>query len=381
MANTPVNDNLDGFSFTPGIVMVDKDTFYYFFVDEDDDDPKYTKSADGGATWATAVTMGIFTVSAGLGGIWYDRWTPGDTSGTKIYIAHWDKLSGNDLFYQSLNTSGDSLGTNKFIAELTTASARITKAVGGNLYIWTPDTFVRSTDGGANWGGRTQPPAIAGGAFLFPAQWRDDDADIAMIAANSSFILNLYEYDDSANTWSTTAIYTPTGGATSDLAVTLRQSDGHLIMVHKDEITQWTDIDLRTFDIAASITEKTKVALDVQSGFNPTIMVADNDDILFAYSVGATRQTGEYRTSTDGGTTWSGATTFTEGVPATSYTRLTVPYNLPGGGIFAPIFVDVGTTPDTAFINLVNAVEFAAAAAATIAVIWVTQQRRVGWKP
>lgn len=45
-----------------------------------------------------------------VSGVWYDRWTPGDNTGTYIHIVTFD--SGNDDFwYTRLNTSSDTLTT------------------------------------------------------------------------------------------------------------------------------------------------------------------------------------------------------------------------------------------------------------------------------
>src|SRR3989304_3729819 len=62
----------------------------------------YRKTTDGGSTWSGAITIeagGGGLTAANACGIWYDRWTPGDDTGTKIHIVHGRAQADNNLRY------------------------------------------------------------------------------------------------------------------------------------------------------------------------------------------------------------------------------------------------------------------------------------------
>ncbi len=71
-------------SSQPRSVFTTDQIGYIFYVDSDGL-TKYSKTTNGGTTWAAAVTVSnqasVVDVS-----VWYDRWTPGDTTGNNIYI-------------------------------------------------------------------------------------------------------------------------------------------------------------------------------------------------------------------------------------------------------------------------------------------------------
>jgi len=374
MADVLITNLVASYNLFPGIVMVDTLTFYFFFVDTTDTRIRYVKSTDGGATWGSPVNLDLgTTVGNSNGAIWYDRWTAGDT-GTEIHLAYSDSVS-EVFYYNSLDTSGDSVNGRVAMTASVIGSIKsvgIAKAIDGKLYAKVgfaiaPTLFLRSTTGGASWGGRTDVTTPDARCRMFSAQWRDDDADIAMVAGDVTDTVKLLEYDNSANSWpSTTTILTATvGSGHANIGAAPRASDGHLIVCMLDIVTQWTDIKLRVFDVngAASITELTNIVIDIEAGFTPSVFVDVNDDIYIAYAIVAagSRSDAAYVISTNGGTTWSSPVSFPE-APPTNIKYLSVPHNMPDGGLFAPLFIDNSPTPDEAFLNLNNSVAVGGAA-------------------
>ena len=114
-------------------------TGYIFFIDSSAD-LHYRKTTDSGASWGTEVSVRTGTVQKFA--IWYDKWTKDDT-GDIIHIAFVD--SGlNDITYNSLDTSDDSLGgevttfsgsTADTVQDWANSCVSIVKERGGNVYV------------------------------------------------------------------------------------------------------------------------------------------------------------------------------------------------------------------------------------------------------
>ena len=125
-------------------VFIDDNTGYTFYKDSNSQ-CVYSKTTDAGATWGTAVTVDSQTDCLKIV-VWYDRWTPGDLTGTDIHIATMD--SGDDaLFYNSLDTASDTLllGSSPVNATINSGQGptftdtlnahTITKATDGSIYL------------------------------------------------------------------------------------------------------------------------------------------------------------------------------------------------------------------------------------------------------
>jgi hypothetical protein len=135
--------NANNFSGTQ-TVFLDDDIGYTFYKDSNSQ-CVYSKTTDSGATWGTAVTVDSQTDCLKVV-VWYDRWTPGDTTGTNIHIATMDS-SDDRIFYNRLDTSGDTLllgsspvntGVNSGQGGSFTDSINahtITKATDGKVYV------------------------------------------------------------------------------------------------------------------------------------------------------------------------------------------------------------------------------------------------------
>ena len=294
-----------------------------YIVYDNGSDIVYKKTTDGGQTWGADVIViqPAGGHSHGLA-VWWDKWTS-DDRGSLIHVVS----GGNSLTvavrYRNLDTAADTLGTEyTVIASQVPAgygSLSLTKARNGYLFLTglngaTHVGLQRSVDGGVTWTSRTSPlgaPVID--YDLHPGN-EADPADVWLISYNDTGgfrDLWLKVYDNSANTWSSALI--TTGGPIVfpyRISSTTRQSDNHVIVIAPDNF--WNAVhNIKCWDIAsaASITPKTNVVTGIQYENGTNVFYDQLNDILYvAYVRGATGLTDEkiyYRTSTDGGTTWS----------------------------------------------------------------------------
>lgn len=93
---------------SPTTVFISTSTGYAFYRDSGGA-CVYSKTTNGGVTWGTAVAVSSFTDCISVA-VWYDRWTPNNTTGNLIHIATID-TANDDIFYRQLNTTNDSLST------------------------------------------------------------------------------------------------------------------------------------------------------------------------------------------------------------------------------------------------------------------------------
>jgi len=123
---------------SPTTVFISQTTGYAFYRDSNGS-IVYSKTTDGGATWGTPVAVTAQTDTIQVA-VWYDRWTPGDTTGNLIHIAYID-TGDDDIWYRALNTSNDTF---------TAAEVNITAGLGyaGTLAAGTNHvTITKGTDG------------------------------------------------------------------------------------------------------------------------------------------------------------------------------------------------------------------------------------------
>jgi len=152
---------------SPQVVFTTDSIGYAFYIDETGDDVRYKKTTDGGATWGGEVDLsGDFNF--GTVGVWYDQWTPGDTTGTKIYMVAGEPAT-DDVWFKTLDTNGDTLsptGTTWTTVAAGTSwnprissGASVTKNTDGNLFATCSSTAAldvyKSTNGGTNWSATT----------------------------------------------------------------------------------------------------------------------------------------------------------------------------------------------------------------------------------
>lgn len=369
-------------------VCTDKDTIYEFF--EGTGGFSYSKSTDGGATWAADVPIGSGGI---IYAIWYDKWTPGN-SGTVIHIWYANAVA-DDVFYRSLTTATDTLGTETTVVAHATMGNADTlntlsgcRAQGGNLYVAVGInagtdllTFYRSTDAGANWTSRTSPMEALGDYIqLYPANLADTNDIWGVYLDVSADELSLKTYDDSANDWTSTAAETSISGAgglvetthtnsNSQFFGSIRLSDEHLLLAFWNAYDGAT-ADLKFYDItnAGTITAKTDVVSNSDDCFACAVFIDQNTDDIYVGYLGKSDGSETalatvkvyYKKSTDDGTTWGSE----------------VPYSEDTGDDFRALTCDLGGTTslmafawyddddNDLFFGVTNSIEITAPAAA-----------------
>lgn len=231
------------------VVFTTSSIGYWFYIDSGGAFV-YSKTTDGGATWGAAVTVGSATTQVAYD-VWFDQWTPGD-SGTLIHTWFFD-TTNDDVFYRTLDTNGDALGTQRTVFNGATAVAGRgtfvsgTKTRSGYLYCaYDIDAGAerglhRSTDAGVTWSASlstTFVEATLDEAMLFPASGTGDDDDCWAIYIDASAVqlsMKMWDSSAAAQVESTGFTFTPNG---TDLtgqfgySGTLRLSDGRLILAY-----------------------------------------------------------------------------------------------------------------------------------------------------
>lgn len=301
-------------------------------------DMYYSKTTDGGATWAAAVQLVASGAFRG-GSVWFDKWTPGDV-GTKIHVA-WFESTGSDVHYINLDTASDTISSATTVfngasasgasAGFTNTACFIAKSKGGNIYVGydidngTEVGFNKSTDGGANWSAALASPfeGVTDDTYiLFPGNVADPQDMWLIYWDNSANEISIKVYDDSLDSWAETSIATSMSqGTTVDLVMAMngavRKSDGHIILAAWNGHSAPT-ADLRVWDVngSASIVEKTVVITDTDQAAGIAVFINQvSNDIYLTYIRGTTYPGTTkvfYRVSTDGGATWSGETAYSE---------------------------------------------------------------------
>lgn len=140
------------FGTSPNVVFVSDQVGYSFFTNTAAD-LVYRKTTNGGTSWGAQT---VLNNSQGFlkWAIWYDRWTPDDTTGTKVHIIT-TVAATDDMYYLTLDTSTDSVSSLTNISSvpgpaLTNTMDRnniisITKATDGKVFAGLHDAGTSST--------------------------------------------------------------------------------------------------------------------------------------------------------------------------------------------------------------------------------------------
>ncbi len=333
-----ITNGIPGKAFGPSgrALVVPNGTDVYAFYNASSNDLVYTKSTDGGKTFAAPVTVDAGAIEFFC--VWFDKWTPGD-AGTLVHI-WWLESTGSDVKYRNLDVSTDTFGA-AAVTVFDGASVSIggnnaltgAKMRGGNLLVafdidgGTETGCYRSTDGGANWTSRANPNEAASTDYylMFPGNEADNQDAWLVFWDRSADELSLKTYDDSGDSWAEASI--ATGFADQDyfsaatsiypqFAGAIRDSDNHLMLV------AWNSYDVATADLACwdingagSITAKTNVNTDTDDCQCCGVSIDQTTDVIYVYYIGKSDGSEVVGTSThlwrkqsaDGGATWTGA--------------------------------------------------------------------------
>ena len=326
------------------VVFVTSAIGYWFYIDSGGQFV-YSKTTNGGASWGAAVTISSATTNIAFD-VWFDQWTPGD-SGTVIHTWYFDSTV-DDALYRTLDSNGDTLGTQRVVFAGATAVAGRgtfisgTKCRSGYLYCaydldaGAEKGLHRSTDGGTTWSASlsaTFIEATLDEAMLFPASNTGDNNDCwAIYHDDDANALTLKMWDSSAAAAVESATIQTHLANVTDLtgqfgwSASVRNSDGHLILAAvSDRDTATADHQVWDINGTGSITAKTAIVTNIDDHYYPQVFIDQaSDDIYVGYNgvrngsdTLGTLSNIRYVVSTDGGTSWSaGNTTYSEGAAA-----------------------------------------------------------------
>jgi hypothetical protein len=310
-------------------IVFTSDSNGYIFYPDGDGRCKYSKTTNGGTSWGAPVQVDTQTDCISVG-VWYDQWTPGDTTGTMIHVITLDSGS-SDVWYTQLNTSGDSLSTTLTVSganqsgSLTanTNFAVITKSSTGSLYTAisdNTDSFMLRCDSSctsniSNWTEAGTNPFDADTDYVGLMPLTSGDV-LAVRWDISADIIHSREYEDGTNTWDAggwvTVLSSADENQTYDDMFSFAQNPANsniYMSVVEDASTLGTD-DVKAFSYdGTSWATLTDIATDTPEGVNASALQFDeNTSTLYATyinyrSLNAGSPYLKY--STDFGTTWS----------------------------------------------------------------------------
>lgn len=226
---------------------------------------QYRKTTNGGSSWNGAVSVDTQTDCIGVA-VWYDQWTPGDT-GTTIHIVTMDTGSA-DLFYNSLNTSGDTLASSTARAVETVASTTatfasnanrpaITKSTTGVIYVGADDatgtgTTIRRCSSNctitSNWSDVGTPPQ--GNADSWSMYMPLSGGNIMLVNRSTGNLLRFSIWNGTSWTVFQNINATAIRGTTYDvnMAMTLDRDNNNIYLAYVTDADNFTtaDHDVRT---------------------------------------------------------------------------------------------------------------------------------------
>jgi hypothetical protein len=337
-------DATDEFSPSPAVVFTNATTGYVFFIDSPSQDLVYRKTINGGLVWS-----GSFIIDTAIAGwtslaVWYDQWTPGDTTGTKIHIAFSDDNT-DDYYYTYLDTNDDSFGVSinaillgTAITELSVGVPGITKSASGNLFLsgnfntTAGGKVAKSTDGGTSWSDVTPSgwSSVAADQIQVLPLLTDNDI-IAIKEETGSNAIKYQTYYEASTSWagSWRTIATSTEHTTYDqwFSATIKKSTGDVYLAHANYTANANnDIEFWSFDDgnrSAGFSQGANLFTDDATVMMPVPLVDENSgDVYVAYLRGtlasATRVYS--KKSTDGGSSWgSESASLSPGIVDTYY--------------------------------------------------------------
>lgn len=317
------------FGASPAVVFTTDQIGYSFFITATTVDLAYKKTTDGGTTWSAVVVIDTAVTGWTNVAVWYDQWTPGDTTGTKIHIAASDTTT-DDIYYTFLDTNGDTLkgsvvaavsGTTTLNA-LADGPPTITKGASGNYFIaanfasTAGGKVSKATDGtGDTWTDAT-PASWSSVAIdqiqLLPLSTDNDVIAIRADTANND--IDSRVYDEVGDAWDTswTSIGSLTENTTYDqwFSASIKKSTGNVSLAVANQTNNAAnDINFYSFtDSGRTWTQGGNLITNDATVMMPATLIDENNaDIYVAYLRGTVEATmGIYfRKSTDGGATWS----------------------------------------------------------------------------
>lgn len=308
----------------PALVFINDTIGYMFYKDSGTATIGYSKTTDGGDTWGARVATTAQTDIAGFN-IWYDRWTPGDTTGTIIHIAMTD-TGGDDIWYDTVNTNGDAQGTEvaldaTAVTLTTTDKLTITKNTTGTIFVGYADA---STAGiskvrkcsvtcstGTNWANAGTSPLTQTTDYIKLVPLASGNVMLIQdLLASNTVRSNIYRTNNTWSGWTTIdASVVENTNYPDTISATVDRSTNYIYLAYGADIAGTNTADIRTAIYnGATWTRKTDVITNANTVTNFDIFRDENTgDIYCAYLRGTagSSMNAYYKKSTDGMVTWS----------------------------------------------------------------------------
>ncbi len=253
----------------PSVVFINDTTGYAFYTDNGGR-CVYSKTTTGGTSWGSAVNITAQPDCTGVV-VWYDQWTPGDTTGNYIHILFAD-TGADDLWYRRLDTSSDTFS----FAEVSTSSPTAGPAQANTLTNTNRFSITKATDG-----------KIFVGVADGPSP------------TNLSFILQCSGSCNTTNSWSVVTA-NPLNNADDDLRL-LPLPGGKILLINWDISTPTNNIRSKVWNGAAwdaswtTIGSATYVAA-YRSVWGATVKKSNND-IYLVWNSQADSNLGDFKTA------------------------------------------------------------------------------------
>lgn len=314
---------------SPTVVFISDQVGYAFFRDSAGS-CAYSKTTDGGGAWGTSVTVDTQTDCLKIA-VWYDRWTPGDTTGTYIHVTTMDAA---DLWYTRLDTTSDVLTTTVNASGANQGGGfavganipSITKGTDGDLYMGAQDagdSFVIKCLASADCAQATNWTEAGTNPFDLATDWL-----ILMPLSGGNILAIRWDisaddvqskvYADSSNSWDvswTTVDINAVEDGTYDahFGATIRGGNGDIYLAYATDVATFgTDDDIRTAVYSGGAwTSKTDVLTNDAKGITGVKIGFDENIneiyvIYTARTAAGTASTGNvyWKKSADSMTSW-----------------------------------------------------------------------------
>ena len=316
---------------------------YAFYIDAtpNAEDIAFVSSTNGGASWGTPHIVAAGTWLGVV--IWYDRWTPGDTTGNTVHMVTFESTLDR-LYYTSFDTVTEattSVVDASGAAEGALAAGNdlaITKATNGYLYLGTVDATAPTAGANfiekcpANCTATTSWVAAGTNTWTNAGDNLDGNFDLVMMPLPAGDIMLVardvaledieYQiYTSSTNTWNASFTDLDTGAqdittfpfTISGIADTFN-NDLYLAYVASTSVTNRSELRAWRYSSStwAQLASPWPEATDAVSLINDVSIGMDysSGDLYVAYVRDPTNDATNngnvyYSKSTDGGTTWT----------------------------------------------------------------------------
>ena len=313
------------------VVFISDQVGYVFYLDPNSPVtvagiPKYRKTTNGGTSWGSPVPIGSQQDIEDIGGVWYDRWTPGDSTGTTIYISYTE--TDGKVYFNALDTSDDTFDGEVAVSpdlgdyNQDDGDSYITKATDGDLYIYVAGTSVqdvyKSENGGTTWASTSAD--TGDGGFLDD----DDDQGCLMPLSGGDVLLTWYDATatnfysrvlSAAGSWDGSSATVATGipynehKHSSSWGASVYKSTGDIYLALNDNPHRATSTNIETYfydEDARSWSAKTNVISGSTSiVWDVKVAIDENAGAVYVvYHEGQSSGHVYYKKSTDDMTTW-----------------------------------------------------------------------------